>query len=62
VLGAAIVESQAENIASYVLAIKKLKSDKELYTKKQAACLPLREQFLDRKEGLAAVLEKTISR
>lgn len=61
VLGAAIVEAQPENTASYVDAIKQLKSDKTLYVTKQAACLPLREQFLDRKEGLAAVLEKTIT-
>lgn len=60
VLGEAIVEAQPNDVESYVTSIRKLMHDKVLYEKKRAACLPLREQFLDEKLGLANVLEYTL--
>jgi len=60
VLGDAIVEAQADNVDSYVTAIRALSSSTDLYQQKQAACLALREQFLDGKQGLTSILENTL--
>jgi len=60
VLGSAILEALPENPASYNDAIRKLIADNSLYKSKQHACLALRDQFLDGKEGLTSVLEFTL--
>lgn len=60
VLGNVIVEAEPNNVDSYVSAILNLKGNQALYQQKQQACDSLREQFLDGKEGLANMLEKTL--
>jgi len=60
VLGDAIVKAEPENINSYVKAIQSLVDNKQLYLKKQKACIPLKTQFFDETEGLTAVMQKTI--
>lgn len=60
VLGSAIVEALPESLASYNDAIHKLITDIFLYESKQHACLSLRDQFLDGKEGLTSMLEFTL--
>jgi glycogen(starch) synthase len=59
-LGPAIVEAWADDVGSYVSAIRKLAGDKTYYEQLISACLPLREQFLDGRDGLANVLARTL--
>lgn len=60
ILSTASIEAEAENIDSYVDAIRQLASDKNLYEHISEACLPLRVQFLDGKQGLTNVLLHTL--
>lgn len=57
----AAIEVATEDVNSYVSAIKLLISDESVYKEKQAACSKLKKQFLDGKEGLSKVLEKSLS-
>ena len=56
----ASIEARPDEVDSYVAAIQRLATDQILYEQMCAACLPLKEQFLDRKEGLTNILEKTL--
>jgi len=58
VLKGAIAEAQPDEVDSYVMAIKKLKSDKAYYESLCQGCESLREQFLDGKQGLTKVLQQ----
>jgi glycogen synthase len=60
ILRNAAMEAEPENVASYTQAIRTLAGDEELYDKLCAACLPLREQFLDGSRGLTSALQKTL--
>ena len=60
VLGATIIEAEPESIESYVQAIRRLALDKSLYQQTSEACLPIRTQFLDGKQGLTNVLQHTL--
>lgn len=61
VLGTAIAEVEPENIDDYVAIIRKLMKDEKYYNEKSLACHVLREQFLDGKDGLESMMQKTIS-
>ena len=56
----ASIEARPDEVDCYVAAIQKLATDQILYEQLCAACLPLKEQFLDGKEGLTNILEKTL--
>lgn len=60
VLGPAIMEAKAENIDSYVTAIKQLSSNLSLFNQKQEACHAFREQFLNGAEGLEKILDHSL--
>ncbi|CAG7855866.1 hypothetical protein MCAMS1_00153 [biofilm metagenome] len=59
VLDGAVVKVTAEDIASYVSAIRYLMSDKKHYDSLCQSCINLREQFLDGKQGLASILNQS---
>ncbi|WP_240342610.1 glycosyltransferase family 4 protein [Methylococcus sp. EFPC2] len=56
VLGGAALAAKADDIADYVAAIHKLLHDKVLYEQLCENCIPLREQFLNGKNGLTMTL------
>lgn len=60
VIGTSIIEAEPESIESYVQAIRRLALDKSLYQQTSEACLPIRAQFLDGKQGLTNVLQHTL--
>jgi glycogen synthase len=60
-LNPAAVEAYPENVDSYVNAIQRLIVSKTLLKEKQLACEGLKEQFLDGNQGLANILEYSLS-
>lgn len=60
VLGSAIVETQADNVESYIQAIRHLMSDSAYYYSLSQNCAPMRNQFLDGNMGLSSVLKKAL--
>ena len=61
VLKSATIEVTAENLDGYILNIRRLLSDSAYYESLCQNCWPLREQFLDGKQGLASVLSRSLN-
>jgi glycogen synthase len=60
VLGPACVEARTDDVDSYVEGVLKLIGDRDYYENLRRACPDVGEQFYDRNQGLAAVLERVI--
>jgi glycogen synthase len=60
ILTGACIEIPAEDVSGFINAIRKLSTNQGLYESMCMACSPLKEQFLDGKEGLSNILEKTL--
>lgn len=56
----ACLEVPAEDVDGFIKEIRTLSSNQDLYESMCLACSPLKEQFLNGKEGLTNVLEKTL--
>jgi glycosyltransferase involved in cell wall biosynthesis len=56
----ACVEARTDDVDSYVEGVLKLIGDRDYYENLRRACPGVGEQFYDRNQGLAAVLERVI--